>query len=190
MKWSPPSFKIVSFWFTIHLKECRYISYWENFSEIETIILYKLWVKRILKPLGRGTILPYITLSKLPCLWLLLPNLSDTLIEKIQNFWFQFVWRKKQDRNSRKKWTKKTLKGVLGLPVIRCFMSVLKLGWIRRVINSKHKWKAVTGYINSKMGEIRRWSNLSSKLQYRKCFLEYFSCTKKNITAKVMHENA
>ena len=55
MEWNPPKFKILGIWFTNDLKDCEVVNFREKFSEIR--VLYKVWLKRQITPLGRVAVL-------------------------------------------------------------------------------------------------------------------------------------
>ena len=125
MEWNLPKFKILRIWFTNNLKDCEVVNFRGKFSEIRA--LYKVRLKRQITPLGRVAVLKSLILSKIIHLWILLPNPSDSLVDKLQKTVFQFVWNKKQDRISRKTAARTIAKGGLGLPDIRHYIDALKL---------------------------------------------------------------
>ena len=51
MIWSPHMFKSLGIWFTQHLKECEAINYNDKFDEVKE--LFKIWLQRMITPLGR-----------------------------------------------------------------------------------------------------------------------------------------
>ena len=57
---------------------------------------------------------------------------------------YEFVWNKKPDKINRKTVHKIVQEGGLGLPYLKTFISALKLTWIRKFINTNHKWKNIT----------------------------------------------
>ncbi|KAK7484726.1 hypothetical protein BaRGS_00024011 [Batillaria attramentaria] len=102
--------------------------------------LMKIWMRRILTPLGRIAVLKSLILSKLVYLWMLLPNPPDGFITKLQKTIFTFVWNNKPDKVSRKTSILNVTNGGLGIPDVRNFITALKLTWIRKLKNGKHKW--------------------------------------------------
>ena len=93
-------------------------------------ILFNIWIKRTITPLGKIAILKSLILSKIVQLWMLLLNPPDGFIDRLQKMCFKFVWNRKQDRISRKTVTKSTQNGGLGLLDIQKFINGLKLIWI------------------------------------------------------------
>ena len=140
-EWNPQKFKILGIWFTQNIKDCIKLNYSEKLYEIKVLI--KIWLRRIITPLGRVAVLKSLILSKLTHLWILLPNPPQEYMEELQKMCFQFVWNKKQDRISRKTVVKQVKKGGLGIPELKSFASALKLMWIRKLKNSEHKWKNI-----------------------------------------------
>ena len=60
-------------------------------------ILFNIWIKRTITPLGKIAILKFQILSKILQLWMLLPNPPDGFIDKLKKNCFKFVWNRKQD---------------------------------------------------------------------------------------------
>jgi hypothetical protein len=141
MDWNPQNFKILGVWLTVDLTDCEETNYNDKFSEIK--ILFRIWIKRSITPLGRIAVLKSLILSKLVHLWMLLPNPPDGFTDSLQKLCFKFVWNRKQDRISRKTVIKSTKKGGLGLFDLRQFMNGLKLIWIRKLMNGNHRWKNI-----------------------------------------------
>lgn len=136
--WNPAKFKILGIWFTQDLQECEKLNYDEKLAEIKT--LFKIWMKRLITPLGRVAVLKSLIVSKLVYLWILLPNPPELWINKFQKLCFQFVWNKKQDRIARKISMKEVKSGGLGIPDLHTYIASLKIMWIRKLRTSSHKW--------------------------------------------------
>ena len=141
LDWNPKYFKILGVWFTTDLHEIEAKNYAEKMSEVQ--ILFNIWSKRSITPLGRIAILKSLILSKLVYLWLLLPNPPDDSVSRLQLLCYKFVWSNKQDRISRKISIKNIRHGGMGIPDIRKYISALKLTWIRKLANTNHKWKNI-----------------------------------------------
>ena len=159
MKWNPSKFKTLGIWLTSSLDECIKINYEEKFGEIQA--LFKIWLKRQLTPVGRVAILKSLILSKLIYLWILLPNPPIGMTNEIQASIFRFVWNNKNDRIGRKASIKNVVQGGIGIPDIRTYMNALKLTWIKKLLNSSHKW---THIIKSLHKRISLLSILGSSL--------------------------
>ena len=84
-----------------------------------------------------------LILSKLVHLWLLLPNPPGDYIDTLQKRCFKFIWNNKQDRIKRKTVTKNVKQGGLDMFDLRRFICSLKLSWICKLRESKHKWKNI-----------------------------------------------
>lgn len=141
MDWNPLKFKILGIWLTADLHECDMLNYNDKLSEIK--ILFRIWIKRQITPLGRIAVLKSLILSKIVHLWLLLPNPPDYFMAGLQKMCFQFIWKKKQDRISRITAVKNILDGGLGAVDVVEFANSLKLTWIKKYKNSSHGWKSV-----------------------------------------------
>ena len=103
--------------------------------------LFNTWSKRLITPFGRVAILKSLILSKLVHLWILLPDPPDDFVNNQQKMCFKFIWNNKQDKISRKTAVKSVKGGGLGVPDIRKYISALKIMWIRKLKQTKHKWK-------------------------------------------------
>ena len=141
INWNPPKFKILGIWFSTGTGICININFDEKFAEIKKLM--NIWMKRSITPVGRVAILRSLLLSKLIHLWILLPDPPDTFINNLQKMCFRFVWQDKQDKISRKTVVKSVKNGGLNVPDIKQLIRALKLTWIRRLQNSKHKWTIV-----------------------------------------------
>jgi len=138
LRWNPPKFKILGIWFTNDLYSCDKLNYEEKFQEIT--FLMRIWIKRILTPLGRIAVLKSLVLSKLTYLWLLLPNPPDEQMNRLQKFIYEFVWNRKKDRISRKISSKGIANGGIGIPCVKSLMNSSKITWVRRLKEGKQKW--------------------------------------------------
>ena len=123
--WNPDKFKILGVWFSTNLKECERLNYDEKLSEVK--LLFKIWLKRLITPLGRVAVLKSLILSKLVHLWILLPNPPDDFVNKLQKMCFAFIWNQKQDRISSKTVVKDVNDRGLGLPDLKNYVFSLKL---------------------------------------------------------------
>ena len=139
--WNPDKFKILGVWFTASLRECEKLNYDEKYAEIK--MLFKIWMKRLITPLGRIAILKSLILSKLIHLWILLPNPPEHSVSELQKMCFKFVWKNKQDRISRKTAVQNVKLGGLGIPDLHTYIASLKLLWIRKIEFSTHKWTSI-----------------------------------------------
>lgn len=141
LNWNPKYFKVLGIWLGRDLKEIELKNYSEKMSQVQ--ILFKIWAKRSITPLGRIAILKSLILSKLTHLWLLLPNPPDDFVSNIQQLCYKFVWNNKQDRINRRTVVRNVQCGGMGIPDIKQYMSALKLTWIRKFEKTNHKWKNI-----------------------------------------------
>ena len=106
----------------------------KRFAEVKCLL--RIWMKRLITPLGRVAVLQSLVLSKLMHLRILLPNPSDKYINSLQKLCYEFVWNKKPDKINRKTVHKSVQEGGFGLPHLKTFISALKLTRIRKFINT------------------------------------------------------
>ena len=123
---------------TQDLKDCEKINYNAKFFEVK--VLFNIWSKRFIAPLGRVAILKSLILSKLVHLWILLPDPPGDFVNNLQKMCFKFIWNNKQDKISRKTAVKS---GALEVSDIRKYILALKIMWIRKLKQTKHKWKNI-----------------------------------------------
>ena len=64
-------------------------------------------------------------------------------VNNLQKMCFKFIWNNKQDKISRKTAIKSIKSGGFGVPDIRKSISALKIMWIRKLKQTKHKWKNI-----------------------------------------------
>ena len=64
-------------------------------------------------------------------------------MDEIQKDIYNFVWNGKNDRISRKTSVKNLNNGGIGIPDVFTYMNALKITWIKKIINSTHKWKTL-----------------------------------------------
>ena len=103
--------------------------------------LFNIWSKRLITPLGRVAILKSLILSKLVHLWILLPDPPDDFVNNLQKMCLKYIWNNKQNRLSRKTAVKSVKSRGLGVSDIRKYISALEIMWIRKLKQTKHKWK-------------------------------------------------
>ena len=144
--WNPNKFKILGIWFTNDLKDIININFDIKFREVK--ILYNIWIKRQITPVGRVSILKSLILSKLTYLWILLPNPPNSILCDIQKSIFEFVWGFKRNRINKKVSTKNIAEGGIGIPDIKNYIMALKLTWIKRILTSTHKWKTILSKVS------------------------------------------
>ena len=163
IEWNPQKFKILGIWFTNDLINIVNINLDIKFKEVK--LLYNIWIKRQMTPIGRVSILKSLILSKLTYLWILLPNPPNNIISDIQNSIFDFVWGSKRNRISKKISTKSISEGGIGIPDIKNYMTALKVTWIKRILTSKHKWKTL---LSGASPLINRLENVGSNIPTNK----------------------
>jgi exonuclease III/uncharacterized protein (UPF0305 family) len=139
--WNPVKFKVLGVWLTNDLKDCVALNFNEKFEEAKRLFLQ--WMRRCITPLGRVAVLKSLILSKLIHLWILLPNPPQEYLKNIQKICFAFVWNEKNDKIARRTSCKSVKEGGLGIPNVDHLMQALKVTWIRKWMNSKHRWKNV-----------------------------------------------
>ena len=134
-------FKALGIKFTKRLDEISDINYQDKIKEMKVLLTH--WSKRNLTPIGRITVIKSLALSKINHLILSLPNPSQKIITEIHNMFYDFLWQKGQDRIKRALIIQSYENGGLRMVDVKQFIVALKATWIRRIIVSNKKYKAI-----------------------------------------------
>lgn len=141
LDWSQTDFTILGIKFSCNLDTIIDINFNEKITQIEKEL--KQWSKRILTPFGRITILKTLIIAKLNHLFIALPDPSEEMITKLNTLCYNFIWQAKTDKIKRDILIQEYNKGGLKMIHLRNYISALKIGWIRRLINSNSKYKTL-----------------------------------------------
>ena len=106
-------------------------------EEIQQLV--KNWRHRFLTPLGRNVIAKTLLMPKIAHISLVLPCLDKTLIKKIENIVYNFIW-KGSDKIARDDSKKLEKRGGLNMPDIHVSWQAYKLSWFKRLSNTKASW--------------------------------------------------
>ena len=155
--WNPAAFSILGVDFTTDLKDITDI----NINKRITTMTIEMnqWSKRDLTPLGRITVLKTLIISKIVHLLISLPNPSDKLLKELNSIFYSFIWKGRPDKIKRTTSRQKLIDGGLGMTDIKSFNNALKLTWIRRLFNSKAKWKTLLELRSPCLFEIHKFGN-------------------------------
>ena len=134
-------FKALGIKFTKNLDEISDINYQDKIKEMKVLLTH--WSKRNLTPIGRITVIKSLALSKINHLILSLPNPSQKIITEIHNMFYDFLWQKGPDRIKRALIIQSYENGGLRMVDVKQFIVALKATWIRRIIVSNKKYKAI-----------------------------------------------
>ncbi len=97
------------------------------------------WKRRQLTPLGRITVIKTLLVPTLNHLFVSLPNPSESVLKKINNLLYDFLWQGPAKIKS-SIITKNYLEGGLRMVNLSAFVKSSKLTWIRRIITNDGKW--------------------------------------------------
>ena len=106
-------------------------------QEIQEVV--KNWRHRFLTPLGRNFIAKTLLLPKISHISLVLPCLDKTLIKKIENIVYNFIW-KGSDKIAREDSKKIEIRGGLNMPDIHISWQAYKLSWFKRLSTTNASW--------------------------------------------------
>ena len=120
--------------------------------------LYKNWLYRKLTPMGKITIIKSLALSKLSHVAMVCPIVDQSLITKLKNMSFNFLWNGKPDRMKRTETYLPSEKGGLNMPDIEAFWASFKMTWVRRLMAPNCLWQKILKlnllYVDNDMGDI------------------------------------
>ena len=86
-----------------------------------------------------------------------------------------FVWKDKQDRISRKTTEKSVKDGGLGIPNLESFVQALQITWLRKVSQTKHKWKSIALHNFPFLERIQSFGpNIATVQNTQNCFWKPF----------------
>ena len=110
-------------------------------SDIKKLIA--IWSTRTLTPYGKVVIIKSLLMSKITHILLSLPTPSNTAICQLEQLFYSFLWSNKPPKFRREIMEANTTDGGLKLHNLNFFDAALKIGWIKRYINTKSKWSVV-----------------------------------------------
>ena len=105
--------------------------------------LFKCWLYRKLTPIGKITIIKSLALSKLSHVAMVCPLLDHSLLTKLKNMSFNFLWNGKPDRMKRTESCLPAEKGGLSMPDIEAFWASFKMTWARRLTAPNCLWQKI-----------------------------------------------
>ena len=140
LSWDQGPFTFLGIKFSKHLEEMIKLNYKDKIAEIKNLLTQ--WSKRDLTPFGRIIVIKSLAMAKINHLLLSLPDPPTVILNESNSLFFKFLWKSKQDRIKRKVIISDYIKGGLKMLNIHCFVTALKMSWIRRVIKAEKddKW--------------------------------------------------
>ena len=100
----------------------------------------KSWGFRNITPMGRITILKSLVLSQITHILQALPSPEPTLLTKIENLCFDFIWNKKRHEVKKETVYKDTADGGLKMLNMVEFDFSLKITWLRKLLTTDTDW--------------------------------------------------
>ncbi|MCP3661979.1 MAG: hypothetical protein GY696_05690 [Gammaproteobacteria bacterium] len=95
----------------------------------------KHWKTRTLTPIGQANVLNGLHLSKLTHIATVLPNLSESEVDKTEAELYDFIWRGTSPMAREEAKMPKHMGGI-GFPCLRSIWMSVKVSWIRIITNS------------------------------------------------------
>ena len=121
------------------LEEITEINLNSKITKIKNLI--RTWSTRKLTPYGKVTIVKSLLLSKITHILLSLPSPKLHTIKLIEQMFLSFIWSGKPAKFSKAILEAEVIDGGLKLHDLSTFDKALKLGWLKRYLRSKGKWK-------------------------------------------------
>ena len=141
LQWGRHTFTLLGVEFSVDLHEIPKMNYDKKLIKLKSLI--KAWEKRVLTPIGRIHIIKSLLISQFNHLFISLPNPDDSFLKKLNTILFNFLWSSKVDKVKREVLYKDYNHGGLKMINIRAFIESLKLGWIKRLIQTNGKWQKI-----------------------------------------------
>jgi len=137
LTWNPPFFKSLGVIFPTNISEIVPLNYENKLNEIRKLL--STWSKRNLTPFGKITVIKTLALSKLTHLFTNLPDPSEEFLVELNKLFFSFLWNGKNDRIKRSVMFQSYECGGFKMVDVKCFLSSLKITWLKRVLKSDGK---------------------------------------------------
>ena len=125
LDWSQSDFIVLGIKFSCNLDRIVDLNYNEKIKEIEKEI--KQWSKRILRPLGRITVLKTLLIAKMIHLYIALTSPSDEIVLKLNKMFHKFIWQSSVDRIKREDLCQEYNNGGFKMIQLNNYINALKL---------------------------------------------------------------
>ena len=139
--WGKTSFKLFGIEFDVDLSRICQINFRKNISASTKTL--KQWVKRLLTPVERITVIKTLIISRFNHLFISLPIPSNNIIKELNEMFFNFLWQHKPDKVKRETVFRNMKDGGLNMLNIRASILALKRTWIRRLVNGEGIWQTI-----------------------------------------------
>jgi hypothetical protein len=140
LDWSVFNFKLLGIYFSLDLSSMPDLNFRTKIIDVSKIL--KSWQHRKLTLLGKVTVIITLALPKLIHFLLTsLPNLKQSLFNKLNNLVFNFIWNGKPEKIK----PNYTLiadfeDGVLKMIHLQQFNAYLKISWVKKILFQFERW--------------------------------------------------
>ena len=139
LDWSVLNFKLLGIDFSLDLSSMPDLNFRTNIIDVSKIL--KSWQHRKLTLLGKVTVIITLALPKLIHLLTSLPNLKQSLFNKLNNLVFNFIWNGKPEKIK----PNYTLiadfeDGGLKMIHLQQFNAYLKISWVKKILFQFERW--------------------------------------------------
>jgi len=113
-----------------------------NFKDILDKVQARLngWKKRKLSILGKINIIKCLGVSQIIYLLTMLPSPDPSLLKKLEQILFEFIWNGKNDRIKRSTLINDLDLGGINMININCLNKALKISWVKRLATQAGTW--------------------------------------------------
>ena len=129
--WDPGIFQVLGIKFSTDTTQTSSINFEAKISEIRKIL--NNWSRRQITPLGKITVVKTLVLLKLTHLFVNLPDPTGDFLKEFDKMCFKFLWDGKQNKISKNVVCQLQEGGGLKMVNIYCFLSCMKITWLRRI---------------------------------------------------------
>ena len=130
--WNPETFRYLGITFCLDLSRIVKENFKGKIEEIRKLL--DSWSKRYLTPFGKITVLKCMAISKLNYLFMSLPDPDGQFLKELSSLFYDFLWSGKKDKIKREITIKPYESGGLKMIDVQCFLSALKITWLKRIL--------------------------------------------------------
>ena len=156
--WGATHFKILGIQMSTNLNSVVDINYNNIIEKLGNSL--ESWKKRYLTTYGKITVVKTFIISKFIHLFTSIPNPDKSILNKINNMIFKFIWDGKPDKIKRSTIISNPMEGGLKMIDLPSFVTALKLSWVRQfLIQENSQWKNL---VNGTLFNIKKFLEMGT----------------------------
>ena len=140
-EWNPVIFKVLGINFSTQIGDIVKFNYEHKLRNIQHLL--STWSKRKLTPFGKITVIKTLAMSKLIHLFSNLPDPPSGFLNELSRSFYDFLWDGKKSKLSKTYVCGSYREGGIRMLDVHSFLSALKMGWMKRVMQSDSQFKRI-----------------------------------------------